>query len=105
MNLKQNPTKEQLRALIANQVDSAGHHMIWVSVDGDVFVDTVPQGLTPIGYAKSLDGKIQFRLETLVARNDYVGPKAAKDEVWIDRLFAGLLSNYERGVEGYVDTF
>lgn len=52
-----------------------------------------------------LDGKIQFRLETMMAGNDYVGPKAARDDLWIDRVYTGLLTNFERGVKGYVDVF
>jgi len=105
MNVKQNPTKDQLRSLVASRDDKTGHHMLWVSVDGDVFLDMIPEDLTPIGYAESLRGRIQFRLETLQAGNGYVGPAAAKDSAWIDRVYAALLTNYEHGVTGYIDVF
>lgn len=105
MNVKNNPTKEQLKSLIAAQDDDAGDHMLWVSTDGEVFLDTVPESLTPAGHAESLAGRMQFRLETMAAGNDYVGPKAAEDKAWIDCVYAALLTNYERGVRRYVDTF
>lgn len=105
MNLKQNPTKEQLKSLVASKDDKAGHHMIWVSFDGDVFIDLIPHHLTPSGYAESLEDAMQFRLETLQVDNSYVGPEAAKDQNWIDRVYAALLTNYETGVRGYIDVF
>ena len=105
MNLKTNPTKEQLRQLVASQNDKEGAHMLWVSKSGDVFIDTVPPDMTPAGYSGTLDGKLQFRLETMLAGNGYVGPNAAKDEGWIDRLYTALVENHEHGITGYIDSF
>jgi hypothetical protein len=105
MHLKKDPTKEQLKNLIAAQDDEAGDHMHWVSVEGEVFLETVPESLTPAGHAESLDGRMLFRLETMRAGNDYAGPRAAEDKEWIDRVYAALVTNYEQGVRGYVDTF
>ncbi len=105
MNLKQNPTKEQLVNLIASKNDNAGHHMIWVSVDGDVSLDLIPPARSPVGYADLLEDRMQFRFETMLAGNGYVGPDAARDYSWINRVFAGLLRNYESGARGYIDAF
>jgi hypothetical protein len=105
MNLKQDPSIEQLKNLIASQDDEIGHHMIWVSFDGDVFVDVIPRELTPVGYVESLDGRVQFRLETLQAGNGYVGPSAAENQAWIGQVYAALVTNYENGSRGYIDWF
>lgn len=105
MNLKQNPTKEQLKSLIASKNDKAGHHMIWVSFDGDVSIDMIPDDLSPNGFAKLLENRMQFRFETLHVDNDYVGPQAAKDQDWVDRVYTALIKNYESGVRGYIDEF
>lgn len=105
MNLKQNPTKKQLISLIASKNDKAGHHMIWVSFDGDVSIDMIPHDMLSNGFAKSLEDRMQFRLETMQVGNDYVGPHAAKDLAWVDRLYTALLKNYESGAKGYIDRF
>ena len=97
--------KEQLIRLIASKDDNAGHHMLWVSIDGDVLLDTIPKDQSPVGYAKSLEERIQFRLETMMAGNGYVGTNAARDEKWVDRLYTALLKYYEGGLKGYIDMF
>ncbi len=105
MNLKENPTKQQLKNLFASQDDKAGHHVIWVSTDGAVNLDVIPDKMAPIGFEKSLNNRMQFRLETMVADNGYVGPLAAKDDQWMDRVYAALVDNYANGVSGYIDVY
>ena len=105
MNLNQNPTKEELKKLISSQDDDADHHMLWVSIDGDVFLDPVPIDLTSPRYAELLGTKMKFRLETLIAGNGYTGPDAAEDERWINRLYTALINNWRLRAQGYIDTF
>jgi len=105
MNLKQNPTREQLARLIAGQNDEAGHHMLWVSVDGEVFLDLIPNDLTPIGYEMSLADRMQFRLSTLMAGRGHVGSDAAAEAKWVDRVYTVLLANFQKGAKGCVDVF
>jgi hypothetical protein len=105
MNLKKNATREQLARLIAEGDDKSGNHMLWVSKEGEVTLDIIPDDLGPIALAESLQDRLQFRVETLLAGNDYVGPKAAKDAEWIGRLFTGLTENWNKGTDGYVDSF
>lgn len=105
MNLKEQATKEELRNLIASRDDKVGHHMLWVSVDGDVFLDLIPGDLTPSGFHESKKDQLQFRLETLQVDNDYVGAEAAKDNEWVDRVYEALVGNWERSTREYIDAF
>jgi len=91
--------------MIASKDDKAGHHMFWVSMDGDVSLDMIPEDMTPVEYAKSLEDGMQFRLETMQEGNDYVGPQAAKDQKWTDRVFRALMTNFKDGVRGYIDVY
>ena len=52
MNHKQNPTKEELIALLLPLNDEAASHVIWVGLDGEVHIDPLPDDLTPVGYEK-----------------------------------------------------
>jgi len=103
MNMNQNPTKEELKSLTISRDDEAGHHMLWVSQNGDVYLDMIPPDLTPNGYAKSLKDQIRFRFETFQQSNDYVGKTAVADAEWMARLYEALVSNWQNGVRGYID--
>lgn len=60
MNMNKSPTKEQLRALISACNDTAGHHVLWVSKNGNVFINTVPDDLSPAGF-EYLKPEMQMR--------------------------------------------
>ncbi|MGO1660098.1 MAG: hypothetical protein ACTHYN_16005 [Marinobacter sp.] len=93
MNLNTSPTKSQLEALISACDDSAGHHVVWVDKNGDVSIDVVPQGLTPIGFEQSKPSML-MRYETFSCGNDYVGPSAAKDTAHIAEIFESLVKEW-----------
>lgn len=93
MNLNSSPTKSQLEALIAACDDSAGHHVVWVDNTGNVHIDVVPQGLTPIGFEQSKPRMI-MRYETFSCGTDYVGPSAAKDSKHVAEIFESLVSEW-----------
>lgn len=74
-------TIEQLRDLIASGDDSH-HNQIRIKENGDIFLSAI------IG-AECLDG-IKGRFETFNAHNGYVGPEAAADDEFVQRLFAAI---------------
>ena len=46
-----------------------------------------------------------FRLETWSAGNGYVGPDAANDDEWIDRVYDVLQENWPDPKSQYIDIF
>lgn len=108
MNLDNNPTVEQLRALLAECDDQAGHHVLWVAKNGDVHLSRVPKDKTPVGFQES-ESEMQLRYETFQAGNEYVGLEAAEDEAWVRQLFDALVKEWPkakgRQAVEYVDQF
>jgi hypothetical protein len=104
MNLDRNPTKKQLAELFAKCHDEENHHILWVREDGEVFVTPVPNE----GISAALEGELKvarFRYETFAAGNDYVGPKAAADEGYMDEMFGYITRDWQQGLTGYIDDF
>jgi hypothetical protein len=104
MNLNSAITQEQLRDLLRRADDTSADHVLWVSVLGDVQLEAL-DAISPAEFARQNADKIAFRLETLGAGNDWVGPRAAQDDKWIERLYQALVANWEKGTRGYVDSF
>lgn len=105
MNVARNPTRAELQALLVECDDTAAHHVAWVGYDGTVHIDPVPEDLTPVGFAERKKSVIKFRLETFERGNGYVGPAAAQDDIWLDRLFTALQEFWTKHAEGYQDVF
>ena len=101
MNLNNNPTIEQLRELIRQCDDSAGHHVLWVKKSGEVELSSIPQDRMPIEFQEA-HPDTQIRFETFLAGNEYVGPEAAEDEEWISELFGRLVKEWSN-VKGNPD--
>ena len=99
MNLTENPSPGELVGLLFKQDDKAGHPSIWVGYDGQVHIDRFSSGFDIHNPA------IKFRLETCTKGNEYGGPVAASDEIWVKRVYTALLENWESGETGYVDVF
>ena len=95
MNLDAAPSKEQLRQLIAQGNDRAGHHILWVTKKGDVHLTLVPTDPTPAAFAQ-VHPEVQLRYETFQKGNEYVGPEAAADEEWLAQLFDHLLHEWRQ---------
>lgn len=93
MNLDNNPTIEELRELIKRCDDQAGHHVLWVTKNGDVHVSRFPKDKPPIGFEEA-EPEMQLRYETFEAGNEYVGPEAAEDESWLKELFDALVNEW-----------
>lgn len=103
MNLSDNPTKEQLKALIAHVDDNEGHHILWVNRDGDVNLTLLREDLTPVRFDQTNGAKMKFRLEVLAAGMGYTGPGAAEDEKWMTQVWNRLNSLWSQNYEGYSD--
>lgn len=95
MNLDTNPTIEQLRELVRECDDSAGHHVLWVKKSGEVEITRIPRGRTPAGFEPS-HPDMQLRVETFLAGNEYVGPEATEDNDWIAELFERLTTAWQQ---------
>ena len=108
MNLNNQPTLEQLRELVRQCDDSAGHHVLWVKRSGEVAISPIPENQTPIGFQQAHQD-MQLRFETFQAGNDYVGPDAADDNAWLTELFHNLVEKWGEAKEkpdvAYVDSF
>jgi len=108
MNLNQKPTREQLKTLFSACDDTIGHHVLWVSKNGDVALTPLPNELTLAGFDQT-NPDIQLRYETFVRGNGYVGEQAADDERFVDRIFKSLQSEWstvmEKSYQRYVDLF
>ena len=99
-----NLSKEDVKELLAAQDDEKGHHMLWVSTDGEVRLDLIPEQLTPLGYAERVDN-LKFRFESYQCGAGYVGSEAATDEKWVDRVHKALTENWAAGTLEYVDHY
>lgn len=94
MNLDRNPTKQDLRALLARFDDTAGHHVLWVATNGEVAITPLPRTWPPVEIQPGTPADMRLRYETFLAGNGYVGLEAAQDEEWVDKLFDRLLEEW-----------
>ncbi|HJT78550.1 MAG TPA: hypothetical protein VJ739_15200 [Gemmataceae bacterium] len=95
VNLNANPTKEQLRGLLARADDRAGHHALWVDKTGDVHLSRLAANAAPTAFEEA-HPDVQLRYETFEKGNEYVGPAAAGDAEWISQLFDSLLQEWSK---------
>ncbi len=101
MNLDENPTKQQLRELIATCDDWAGSHVLWVTDQGGVQITTVPYG-TPLRDFIRAHPEMRMHYVAFEPGNEYTGPEAAERDEWIDELFENLVTEWgkSRGQPG-----
>lgn len=108
MNMENNPTIGQLRDLIRGCDDRAGHHVLWVARNGDVYLSTLSDDQSPASFQEN-QADMQLRFETFQAGNEYVGPDAAEDDEWIEQLYEALVADWpkakEQPVVEYIDQF
>jgi hypothetical protein len=101
MNLNRTPTAEQLAALLAACNDAAAPHILWTAHDGEVRVTPLPDHTTPAAFGERPD--LRFRYETYLPDNGYVGPTAAADKGYVQKLFDELLRDWRDGRTDLVD--
>ena len=89
MNLNNTPTTQQLSQLLSVCNDNAGHHILWVSKNGDVTVTQLID-IGPIGFEEETPS-MAMRYETFQQGNSYVGQDAANDMEYVEKLLKDLL--------------
>lgn len=95
MNLNNNPTVQDLSNIMASCNDNSGHHVLWVSKSGDVYI-TLMTNYSPVGVEEATPS-MAMRYETFDQGNDYVGQNAANDTNHVTRVLKDLQdawSNY-----------
>lgn len=90
-------TLDSVRRLIASESD-ATHTQLRVTKDGVAFIST-----TDIG-GSNVDG-LAFCVETWSAGADYVGPDAAQDTAWVERVYRVLRDNWPNPTSPYIDMY
>lgn len=108
MNMNNSPTLQDLRALTAAADDLAGHHVLWVDDQGEVFLSVLPSQFSPNGFQDSKPS-MRIRYETSDRGKGYVGPGAAADLQLMQREYDSLVREWAdlkpgSGVQ-YVDRF
>jgi len=96
MNLKNNPTTEELADLFRPLDDQNYSHRMWVDHDGEVHVSVIPE------HEDEIRAKSKFRYESLDVGNGYVGPRAAADEEYIKKELEYLKRDWAKGADGYI---
>jgi hypothetical protein len=86
-----NPSITQLEQIFMACDDNAGHHILWISRDGNVHLDRLPDELGPIEFEDSKPN-MQCRFETYSQGAGYVGSDAAKDHKFINTVFNDLVT-------------
>jgi hypothetical protein len=101
MNLDANPTREQLRELLAGCDDTAGRHLLWVNRKGDVGIDRLQVNGAAQGPVRP---DVQISYEVFLAGNEYVGAEAAADDEWVTEVFERLCEEWQRlkGAPGHL---
>jgi hypothetical protein len=89
-------TFANVQALIASGDDRSATQ-VRVTTNGVAYLSKV------VG-AEQIAG-LAFRLETFSAGNDYVGPSAARDEKWVERVYRCLRKHWPHPESTYVDLF
>ncbi|MDH1012024.1 hypothetical protein N5J43_16785 [Pseudomonas nicosulfuronedens] len=90
-------TKQAVRDLIASVTDE-DHVQLRVTKSGKAYISTTDVA------AKNIDD-LAFRLETWAAAGGWVGPDAAKDDEWVERIFNVIQENWPNPKFSYIDIY
>ncbi len=90
-------THESVARLLASATDRT-NTQLRVTKEGAAFISSTNVG------ADRIDG-LAFRLETFSAGTDHVGPAAAKDSDWVNRILKALKDNWPHPSSSYIDEF
>ena len=88
-------TLEEFRKLIASADDSRDNQ-IRITKDGKIYISEEIVGAEDIE-------DLHSRYETYDAGNDYVGPNAAQDEAYVQRLYNEIKQDWDSGRKGYIN--
>jgi hypothetical protein len=108
VNMHNGISVKQMSQLLRVHDHDAGHHVLWVDRYGDVRISRVPADLTPVGWLRAEgEDNVLLRFETFARGNNLVGPAAAANLEWVQRLVTALNNEWESDMRGskYVDIF
>ncbi|OKP00634.1 hypothetical protein [Xenorhabdus eapokensis] len=88
--------ENDVKALIGSELDDQ-HWQLRVSMSGGAYLSSEWKA---VGLESVL-----FRFETFCMGNDYVGPNAANDLHFVQRITNALNENWSKKNRGYIDTF
>jgi predicted enzyme related to lactoylglutathione lyase len=89
MNLKGRLTIDELRELIKQADDHAGHHILWVKRNRDVELTRIPRDKTAKWFQHT-HPDLLLRYEMFEIGHGYVGPEAVVDEEYLFKLYDSL---------------
>ncbi len=87
-------TIEQCRELF-READDSEYNQVRIDLNGEVYISKDIGG-------ENLEG-VKCRFESFIAGNEYVGPKAAKDEKYILKQYERIKLAWEKDLTGYID--
>lgn len=97
MNLNDNPTLEQFRALLEGHDDRAGHHVLWVRRDGEVMLACLPKSNPRRQLPSYEHPDMLMRYGTFPVGYGYTGPLEEDNDGWFrGELFRHLLEQWAR---------
>jgi hypothetical protein len=105
MNLASNSSRSGLASLLSACDDDASDHLLWVSQKGQVNLQPLVDAATAASFARASEGEVKFHLETFHRGDGYVGPAAAKDAIWINRLFSAIERSWTDKITGCIKSF
>ncbi|WP_454691866.1 hypothetical protein [Achromobacter aloeverae] len=88
-------TRRRVRELIASHEDGQ-HWQLRVTREGIAFISDVVGNVQCDGLA--------FRFESWTGRG-YVGPQAADDDEWVNRIYGALARNWLAPSSAYIDDY
>jgi lactoylglutathione lyase len=89
MNLNDRFTIDQLRELIKQADDHAGHHILWVRRNRDLELTRIPRDKTTTWFQRT-HPDLLLRYEMFEIGKGYVGPDAAAGEEYLFKLYDSL---------------
>ena len=92
MNMNKNPSMEQLRDLIASCSPVTCRYLLWVSTDGEVYIDSLFR-VSEHDLTELYQDKMLFKINL---SGGQIGPEAAGDKGWLVRLCGMLLSKWRK---------
>jgi hypothetical protein len=100
-----NASRSVLAGLLSQCNDNVGDHLLWVSEDGHVHLEPLARGMSAANFEELNASELKFRLDVFRRGEGYVGPDAAKDQIWVNRLFLAIERLWAADTTGSVKSF
>ena len=100
MNLK-NTNLEEFKELIRNCDDKNFNHILWVTTEGDVYINKFTTA-NPTDKFEKETPNLLFWKGVFYHNNNYVGIEASEDTVYIENILKELTDNWEIKYSGHL---